>query len=876
MRQSKHATATIPRIEKKVSTMMSFLRLFRKDRRGATAVAMAIMFVPLVIAASAAVDISRAVSARSQMQAATDAAAIAGAGAWQTSESSSVAFNTTTVAYNGTAAHLTNFVSGGTPTVELTCTGTTTQCGQSQPYATSTSTYNCPTKSEYCVVISTSGTLQNSLFRFLIPSKLLNVRSVAATPFPAETISGRNIPPSPGLRSAGDVSGFYAYAVPMNANGTPNYAQTPTPNSACSNYGTIGPLALLSSSSTTGSACNYLFIALSTTAGTGGQGGSLTLQQNQPVAFRFVNYTGANGYHSGNYYQTNTQLYVSTSSSSTGNYNQNGYQAPIYTTSTYSCSKTTIITSCATNVSATSTNTASTGTTGTNSSCYTQTTGSGKKKITTYYCTTSVVTLSYSAPLKGQCPDSTLYGSLDPLGSINSSTGTNSAEVPSVDSLNSYSSAYEIIGYPPTYEANHALVPFVATSLTTTQNVAGQNYYVSAICPNYTTSGTDVAGKTYNSTISAQISAAYSKATGWNNLNIFSTAFPGQNYGDSSSTNSAAAGTVNPAVDNTNRYYTGSIAMTSDAGDIYPPTITACTPATNTSDGGVTTTPSAWWNWHNDNTGNCGNESTTNRGRYVSTPGQPQYSNCSLVIQSLGAAVPTNSNNQALLPDYYLVVTTPAGAVVGLDPVWDGQTFADVMPGVIVDKLSGNDLLIRVAAGTTTVKDSDLAPTYTYNSTTNAYTAKTYGFTPSSTNSYIIPTGTPIYGGDTVTIEQPVQSGAGNYDFDLPPNTSYRCYNPQANGNAAHTAAIQNGTSTPSSFAATGDQNNGTAVDPIANPQLGAILCNSDPPETYALYWNDLGTYESDDVGYWNAIIAFTCSVPSSTTAGGGPVTLSG
>ncbi len=862
--------------------MMSFLRHFRKDRRAATAVAMAIMFVPLVIAASAAVDISRAVSARAQMQAATDAAAIAGAGAWQTSESSSVAYNTTTVAYTGTAAHLTNFVSGGTPTVELTCTGSTTQCGSSQPYATSTSTYNCPTGSEYCVVITAGGTLQNSLFKWLIPTTLLNVRSVAAASFPAQTVTGKNIPPSPGFGSAGDVSGIYAYAVPMNADGTPNYAQTPTPNSACSNYGTIGPLALLSSSSITSSACNYLFIALSTSSGTAGTGGSITLQQNQPIAFKFVNYTGANGYHSGNYYQTNTQLYVSTNSSSIGNYEQNGEQAPVYTTNTYKCTSSTQISSCSTDGNPNNSYTSSTGTTGTTSSCtYT----AGQWVYSWYYgwyyqqpyysCTTTVVSYS-TQELTGQCPDSTLYGSLDPLGSINSSTGVNSAEVPSVDSLNSFSSAYEVIGYPPTYEANHALVPFVATSLTTTQNIAGQNYYVSAICPNYATSGTDVAGNTYNSTISAQISAAYSRATGWNNLNIFSTAFPGQNYGDSSSTNLAAAGTVNPAVDNTNRYYTGSIAMTSDAGDIYPPTITACTPATNTSDGGVTTSPEPWWNWHNDNTGNCANESTANRGRYVNTPGQPQYNNCALVIQPLGTTVPTNANNQALLPDYYLVVTNPAGAVVGLDPVWDGQTFADVMPGVIVDKLNGNDSLISVAAGTTTVKDADLAPTYNYNSTTKTYTISTYGFTPSTTSSYVVPTGTPIYGGDTVTIERPVKSGAGNYDFDLPPNTSHTCYNPQANGNAANTVAIQNGTSTPTSFAATGDQNNGSAIDPIANPQLGAILCMSDPPETYALYWNDLGTYESDDVGYWNAIIAFTCSVPSSTTAGGGPVTLSG
>ncbi len=197
------------------------------------------------------------------------------------------------------------------------------------------------------------------------------------------------------------------------------------------------------------------------------------------------------------------------------------------------------------------------------------------------------------------------------------------------------------------------------------------------------------------------------------------------------------------------------------------------------------------------------------------------------------------------------------------------------MPGVIVNNLGGHDSNITVSG--TTVTDADNAATYNSSGQITGY-----GYTPTSTNSYVVPSTVATYGGDTVVIERPAQSGAGNYDFDLPPETSHTCYNPQKNGNAAHTVEIQNGTTdkngnpTPTPFTATGDQNNGSTVDPVANPNLGAILCNSNPPETYALYWNDLGTYESDDVGYWNAIIAFTCSVPGSSTSGGGPVTLSG
>ncbi len=855
-----------------------FARLFH-DRKGATALVMAVVLVPLMIAGITAIDMARIATARTVLQASVDSAAIAAGGALNTSGSTTAATTAAEAAYSGgtaTLGQLTTSLTASTDNglVTIYCqTNSVSTCGA----LTADTTGVCPTSYYYCVVVAAKLQLSNLLLKWLTPTTLLTARGVAATAIPPTTISGKNIPPSPGFGSAGDVSGIYAYAVPMSGAGnsaTPNYTQLPTPNSACTGYGSIGPLSLLSSSSTTGSTCNYLFIALSTSTGTAGTGGSITLQQNQPIAFSFINYTGAHGYHSSNYYQTTSQLYVGSSSRSTGTYYPGGYAAPVYTTSTYNCTSSSSNGSCSTTGTPNSTSTSSTGTTGTSSSCpsggYTW---NGYTYVYTYNCTTTAVTYSTQG-LTGQCPDSTLYGSLDPLGTINSSTGANSAEVPSVDSLNVFSSAYEVLGYPPTYEANHALVPFLATSLKASQTVAGQKYYVTAICPNYTTSGTDASNNSLSTTINAPISSSYASATGWSGLNIFSTAFPGQTYADSSTANAAAVGSVNPAEDNTGRFSSGSIWMTSDAGDIYPPTIAACTPATNASDGGVTTTPSAWWNWQGNNaSGNCANESLTNQASYVSTPGQPAYSDCSLVIQQLGTAVPVNSSNQALLPDYYLVVKNSSGTIVALDPVWDGQTFTDVMPGVITNHLGGYDSKITLSG--TTVTDKDTAATYN-----SSGQISSYGYTPSSTKSYSITSGT--YQGDTVYIEQPAQSGAGNYDFDLPPETSHTCYNPQLNGNAAHTVAIQNGTTdkngnpTPTQFTATGDQNNGSSVDPIANPNLGAILCNSNPPETYALYWNDLGTYEADDVGYWNAIIAFTCSVPGSSTTGGGPVILSG
>jgi hypothetical protein len=227
-----------------------------------------------------------------------------------------------------------------------------------------------------------------------------------------------------------------------------------------------------------------------------------------------------------------------------------------------------------------------------------------------------------------------------------------------------------------------------------------------------------------------------------------------------------------------------------------------------------------------------------------------------------------NSNNQALLPDYYLLVESSTGKILGMGPVWDGQTFTDLMPGVITSHLGGYDSKITINANGT-IKDQDIAASYSSNGTLN-----TYGYTPNFTGQYTLPLGSGAWPGDTVVIEPPAVSS--HSDFNPPQDTSSQCYNPQANGNSATQVTIQGGGIQSQTFFTVGGQNNSTAADPVANPQLGAILCNSNPPETYALYWNDLGTYGLDDLGYWNAVVAFTCSVPGTNNAGGGPATLSG
>ena len=77
-----------------------FARFFRNDRRAAIAITMAVLTVPLLVISSAAVDMSRIMTARAILQAAADSAASAGAGAWSTSSSATNANTVATQAFN--------------------------------------------------------------------------------------------------------------------------------------------------------------------------------------------------------------------------------------------------------------------------------------------------------------------------------------------------------------------------------------------------------------------------------------------------------------------------------------------------------------------------------------------------------------------------------------------------------------------------------------------------------------------------------------------------------------------------------------------------------------------------------------------------------
>ena len=313
------------------------------------------------------------------------------------------------------------------------------------------------------------------------------------------------------------------------------------------------------------------------------------------------------------------------------------------------------------------------------------------------------------------------------------SNGTNAVGIPVADSLNTYSSAFEVFGEPPTYETNHALIPFVAPSafqVTTTVN--GTAYKANAICPNYSTTGTS---------ISAPISSGYAAVTGWTGLNIYSTAFPGQVYQDGLS---SSGGTVNPAEDTSGLYTTNTaIWMTANTStDIYPPTIAGCTASYSAQNGGVTpTADDPWWNWANntfpgtsnttDGGSNCANENSTKQTTF-NTGGQPTYNNCTLLIQTWArpaAPRPTSRGTAATRPCsriIILVVKTSTGTILALDPIYNGASWYDLIPGVITSQLHSIDSKISVSTTIANyITDSDTAASYNTSGTVSSY-----GFTP--------------------------------------------------------------------------------------------------------------------------------------------------
>jgi Flp pilus assembly protein TadG len=168
--------------------LFNLFRNLRRDRRAATAMVVALMIVPLILMCGAAVDFSRVSSARTQLQAAVDAAAVAGDGTYQAdpkTTASQAALNALHVAqstFKAEAVNLAAYSTIGAPAVTTACTGTPTQCGAA-PSGSCT-----PSTAIYCVTVTANATLKNSLLGGWIPSDALSATATASS----STNSGTN------------------------------------------------------------------------------------------------------------------------------------------------------------------------------------------------------------------------------------------------------------------------------------------------------------------------------------------------------------------------------------------------------------------------------------------------------------------------------------------------------------------------------------------------------------------------------------------------------------------------------------------------------------------------------------------------------------
>ncbi len=430
--------------------LINLLRRLFHDRKGATALVMAIVLVPTMIAGITAIDMARIAAARTVLQAAVDSAAISGVGAYSTSGASAAATTAAQATYAGSTATL------GQLTMSLT---PSTDSGLVQTYCSvGTSCGSLPAECDgrpYCVEVTAKLTLSNLLLKWITPQTALSAHAVATAGQSTFTINPGSFS-STSVGNAMDISNILAYVVPPTATGDADFGTVPTANTACT-----GVISEEAADTTLPSGTNCNFALIGSSQG-GSSSGTLNFSAGQYISFAFANLVGGSaGYGPDTTAKYYDQLTISSQSYPDG--------------------------ACATR---------SNGTWSLKDEQPTQCTGSA------------------SFPLYGECPSHNLYGSFseNTAGSLTSNGAT------AADALNIFSSAYEMLGYPPTYGTNHTLPSFAATTtLSVTSGQSSKSYSVSVQCPRWPT------------TAAAASSAGDSIQVPYNtNITAYSTYYPGK------------------------------------------------------------------------------------------------------------------------------------------------------------------------------------------------------------------------------------------------------------------------------------------------------------------------------------------------------------
>ncbi len=254
-------------------------RRFSQDRDGSLLVWFALALVPLLLIVGSGVDYGRGVNLRTQMQNATDAAALAGATLYTGSDTATTAAATAT-------SFMTAFVArmGAGYTITFTVTPAAASSGG--------------TATLYKMQVSAKGSVARSLMKLGGTAAVqVATSSTATNPIYTVTLSAANF-----SSSASDQDTIYYYIVP-----TDNSAPAPSALNLLANTGGNGGTSgynacLASATSSTRGCCSNNGV----TPGTRGSGASatITITASQSIGFALRNVTGGQSAYSSNGYGT--------------------------------------------------------------------------------------------------------------------------------------------------------------------------------------------------------------------------------------------------------------------------------------------------------------------------------------------------------------------------------------------------------------------------------------------------------------------------------------------------------------------------------------------------------------------------------------------
>jgi Flp pilus assembly protein TadG len=230
-----------------------------RDARGSVTVTFAMLLIPMMLIVGLAVDYTRMVQFRAELQNAVDEAAISGASVFS---STSAAASATTVATNYyNQAILPAALTRNSPTVTTNTSGTINPA--------------LGTASAYTVTVSASASVSTTLLSLLIPSVTVSATGTAGAPVTSASATFQST-----VKDACDRNTAYLYEVPSKSGGGYDYSSVP--------------------SFSTGSSGNYYYIVSSDNTVSAPSNNTLpTMTPNQPLGIALYNKTNGNAGVSG-------------------------------------------------------------------------------------------------------------------------------------------------------------------------------------------------------------------------------------------------------------------------------------------------------------------------------------------------------------------------------------------------------------------------------------------------------------------------------------------------------------------------------------------------------------------------------------------------